>query len=86
LKVHSIPEAIWKTISRTVEGVDTIFPLQPPLTPDAFRALGAKLFYSSSKAKEELGYQPESAAAVVGRTLKGLGFPVMASEEIAGLN
>jgi hypothetical protein len=39
----------------------------PPLTPDALRALGARLAYSSAKAERELGIAYEPAPAVIER-------------------
>ncbi|MFO0983676.1 MAG: NAD-dependent epimerase/dehydratase family protein [Planctomycetota bacterium] len=69
VSVVTIPATLWRCLGMVAAGIDRIVPLRPPLTPDAMRALGGRLFYSSAKAQHELGYTFEPAPSVLARAL-----------------
>jgi dihydroflavonol-4-reductase len=72
VRVHTVPGGLWQLACIAAEGIDHVMTLRPPLTPDALRALGARLAYSSAKAERELGYRHEPALAVIERVIAAL--------------
>jgi dihydroflavonol-4-reductase len=57
-------EIVWP-VAAALEGLARIVPFEPPVTRDALRMARKRMFFSSAKAMNELGYRPRPAIEAV---------------------
>ena len=67
----SVPRPLWPLVGLGARAVDSVRPLEVA-TPQALRMLGVNFFFDSSRARRELGWEPEPFPSVLDRTLSAL--------------